>query len=132
MDLSAISPVLLIAALMAPELMVIPANVQNNQVIRAARSGAVFSVDPETQQLHMRYSARPRNIGWKKDRLSVRAVQLIREILMEDDQVLRLKLGRGEGVICNNLLHGRSAFCDEDGAGQRLYLRARFSQPVRF
>ncbi|MEM7565479.1 MAG: TauD/TfdA family dioxygenase [Pseudomonadota bacterium] len=120
----------LIAALMDPELMVIPANVQDNQVIRTAQSGPVFSVDYPTQQLRMRYSARPRNISWKNDKTSQRAVELIREILMDDDQVQRMKLDAGQGVICNNLLHGRTAFLDSGPSASRLYLRARFCNPV--
>jgi hypothetical protein len=112
------------------DLMLIPANVQQNQVIRRQQSGPVFSVDNEDGRLRMRYSARPRNIGWKKDKLSERAVSFVREILMDDEMVVRLRLEAGQGIVCNNLLHGRNAFIDGENGASRLYYRARFQNPI--
>ena len=120
----------LIAALMAPDLMVIPANIQSNQVIRPEKSGPVFSICPRSGALHMRYSARPRNIGWKSDKASARAVNLIREILLDDSALIEFKLDAGQGIICNNILHGRKAFSDTDATRARLLYRVRYLDSI--
>ncbi|RLA05549.1 MAG: taurine catabolism dioxygenase TauD, partial [Gammaproteobacteria bacterium] len=110
----------LIAALMAHDLMVIPANIQSNRVVRPEQSGPVFSICPRSGALHMRYSARPRNIGWKSDKVSERVIKLIREILIDDSAVIEFKLDAGQGIICNNILHGRKEFSDADATRSRL------------
>jgi hypothetical protein len=112
---------------------VVPANISNKRVIRQAESGPVFIVDSETGRLNMRYSARPQNIGWKTDAISKRAVHLIREILMDSEYIARLKLKSGQGMVCNNVLHGRRAFADNAaGEPSRLYYRARYYDAVTF
>jgi hypothetical protein len=73
----------LLEALMCDDLMCIPANVQGNRVIRAEETGPVFSLQPETCALNMRYTSRPHNIVWKSDRLSAAALNRVREILMD-------------------------------------------------
>jgi hypothetical protein len=120
----------LIEALMADDLMVIPANVQSNEVVRPEKSGPVFSICQGSGALHMRYSARPRNIGWKSDKVSVRAINLIREILLDDSGMIEFKLEAGQGIICSNLLHGRKAFSDSDAARARLLYRVRYLDSI--
>lgn len=123
----------LLVALMDSGVMVVPANIFNKKVIRRAESGPVFIVDSETGRLNMRYSARPQNIGWKTDELSKRAVNLIREILMDSEYIARLKLKSAQGLVCNNVLHGRRAFVDDvSGETSRLYYRARYYDAVTF
>jgi len=122
----------LIAALMAHDLMVIPANIQCNKVIRPETCGPVFSICPRSGALHMRYSARPRNIGWKSDKVSERAINLIREILIDDSAVIEFKLDAGQGIICNNILHGRKAFTDADVTRARLLYRVRYLDSISF
>ena len=123
----------LLMALMDPGVMVVPANISNNQVVRRAESGPVFIVDSETGRLNMRYSARPQNIGWKTHALSIRAVSLVREILMDNEYIAKLKLKSGQGIVCNNVLHGRRAFVDDTaGESSRLYYRARYYDAVTF
>ena len=56
-----------VAALMQPDAMTIPARTDDAGVVRAAETGPVFSVDPDTGALHMRYTARTRSIEWKAD-----------------------------------------------------------------
>ena len=42
-----------------------------------------------------------------------------------------MRFAPGQGVICNNVLHARSAFRDHDAAGgQRLLWRARYRERV--
>jgi len=123
----------LTAALMDPGIMVVPANVSYKRVVRQAESGPVFIVDSETGRLNMRYSARPLNIGWKSHALSIRAVNLVRELLMDNQYIAKQKLKSGQGIVCNNVLHGRRAFTDGPaGEPSRLYYRARYNDAVTF
>lgn len=122
----------LLAALMDPELMSIPPNIQGNRVIRAAESGPVFSPGPGGCSLHMRYTSRPRNIVWKSDKRSERALNLVREILMDGEGVIDMRLENNQGLICNNILHGRQAFHDRDNQSGRLIYRARYYDCIDF
>ena len=108
----------LLEALMHDDLMRIPANVQDNQVVRAEESGPVFSLQPRSCALNMRYTSRPHNIVWKSDKCSQRALNLVREILMQGEAMIEIRLHAGQGIICNNILHGRQAFQDDpEGSG---------------
>jgi len=123
----------LLVALMDEGILVIPANIRNKRVVRQAESGPVFNVDGLTGRLNMRYSARPQNIGWKTDKLSRRAVNRVREILMDNENITRLKLKSGQGIVCNNVLHGRRAFIDNPASeSSRLYYRARYYDAITF
>ncbi len=122
-----------IAALNDPRALTIPANVENGVTLRAASTGPVFSVDPRSGHLHMRFTARTRSIEWRDDPVTRAAAQRIHEILAEEGPgVLRHRLAPGEGVICNNVLHARTGFTDDpDAAGhRRLIYRARFPRRV--
>lgn len=121
-----------IAALMQSDAMTIPANVENGVEIRPAQGGPVFSIDAESGHLHMRYTARTRSIEWKADDATRAAVQALEALLNEEDETLfRHRLSAGQGVICNNVLHTRTAFEDDAPPGQgRLMYRARYYQRV--
>ena len=110
---------------MQPQAMTIPANIEEGKVIRDARTGPVFSVDKDSGRLHMRYSARKRNIEWHDDVLIRQAVEKINELLADDAITLKYRLNAGEGIICNNVLHNRSGFKDSE-MQQRLMYRARY------
>jgi len=117
-----------ISALEHPQCMTIPANTGEvgDDEIRPAVTGPVFSRDPHSGALHMRYSARKRNIQWRDDPLTREAVEYLTGFLAATDgPVLRYRLRAGEGLISNNVLHNRTAF--DDGPGQRrLLYRARY------
>jgi alpha-ketoglutarate-dependent taurine dioxygenase len=119
-----------IRALVAPDAMTIPANVANGIEIRAARSGPVFSVD--RGKLHMRFTARTRSIEWRPDGLTRDAVAFLKRILEADSPyVFTHRLEAGQGLVCNNVLHNRSAFTDDPGPDQsRLVYRARYSDRI--
>lgn len=121
-----------IAALEHPECMTIPANTGENDTgeIRPEVTGPVFSRDPRSGALHMRYSARRKNIRWRDDELTRSALGFLTELLAAaDGPVLRYRLRAGEGLISNNVLHNRTAF--EDGPGQqRLLYRARYHDRI--
>jgi len=118
-----------ITALMHAEAMTIPANIQEGSELRGAQSGPVFSVEPATGCLHMRYSARQRNIEWRDDEITRAAATRISELLAETESVVRHRLEPGQGVICNNVLHNRSGFADS-AEQHRLMYRARYYDRV--
>ena len=121
-----------IEALMHPEALAIPANVQHGEVIRPERVGPVFSVDPGTGALHMRYTARGRNIRWRDDPVTREAVDRIGRLLdAADAPVFRLRLQPGDGILCNNVLHNRTGFRDyAEPERKRLVYRVRYLDRV--
>jgi len=119
----------LIRALMEPDAMTVPANRQGGLELRPASTGPVFSVIDG--HLHMRYSARARNIRWKASPALDAARERLSRLLSEPCVFMfRHRLGPGEGYVSNNVLHNRSAFSDPTGAG-RLLLRARYLDRVQ-
>ncbi len=115
-----------ITAFEHPECMTIPANNDANGEIRPAVCGPVFSRDPRNGTLHMRYSARGKNIQWRADDLTRAARDYLKEVLDQaTGPVFHYRLQAGEGLISNNVLHNRTAFSD-DPAQKRLLFRARF------
>lgn len=114
-----------IEALNHPQAMTIPANIEDGKELRAAMTGPVFSVDAATGCLHMRYSARKRNIEWRDDEMTRQAVERINALLADDTITLQHRMDAGQGVICNNVLHNRTGFEDSDSQ-QRLMYRARY------
>lgn len=115
----------LIAAFEHPECMTIPANTGAEGEIRPALTGPVFSYGAHGE-IHMRYSARKKNIRWRDDPLTTAARDFLTEILHETGgPVFRYRLQHGEGLLSNNVLHDRTAFSDGQGK-QRLLYRARF------
>ena len=120
-----------IKAFMHPRAMTIPANLLNDVEIRAAQSGPVFSIH-STGKLHMRYSARLRNIEWQADNPTLEAVAFLRDLWKNGSPyILRYTLQANEGVICNNVLHCRTNFEDSDDPQQkRLLYRGRYLDRV--
>jgi hypothetical protein len=119
-----------ITALEHPECMLIPANQGVEGVLRPAVSGPVFSYDVDGE-IHMRYSARKKNIHWRDDEMTRAARGFLSEILADENgPVLRYRLQPGEGLISNNVLHNRTMFNDGPGPGRLLY-RARFFDRVK-
>ena len=122
----------LLAALMAEDMMRIPANIQDNRVVRAEETGPVFALHTGGCNLLMRYTSRPRNIVWKADRRSAQALDLVREILLDGEAAIDIRLQPRQGMVCNNVLHGRQAFHDSDFEPARLVYRARYQDSIDF
>ncbi|MEE9493789.1 MAG: TauD/TfdA family dioxygenase [Gammaproteobacteria bacterium] len=120
-----------IQALMESDVFRIPANVQNGVVIRPEYSGPVFSVNDDGS-LHMRFSARAKNIVWKDDLTTRNAVDFLLNLLAgKSPYILRYRLNANEGIISNNILHNRTAFQEVEAREQRrLLLRARFHDRI--
>jgi len=119
-----------IRALMADDAFTIPGNVEGGTEIRPHHSGPVFSVSPVDGSLHMRYSARQRNVIWKDDRATRDAAGFLRGLFEHgDEHIVRIRLEAGDGVISNNVLHRRDGFRDDPATGaKRLFYRARYYQ----
>ena len=119
-----------IAALEHPECMEIPANNGADGEIRPAVCGPVFWYDANSGALRMRYSARKKNIRWRKDAATTAARECLSELLGDEaGPVLRFKLKSGQGLISNNVLHNRTAFEDTSDSKRLLY-RARFFDSI--
>ena len=113
-----------ILALMQPDAMTIPAR-EEDGALRPSQSGPVFSVSP-TGALHMRYTARTRSIQWRDDEATKAAVKALETLLASDHPSIHgIRLEAGMGLLCNNVLHNRSAFTDKEEAPRLLY-RARY------
>ncbi|MEZ5453890.1 MAG: TauD/TfdA family dioxygenase [Thiothrix sp.] len=120
-----------IAALTHPQAFTIPANILNGEVVRPEQSGPVFSITP-AGNLHMRYSARQRNVIWRDDTATKEAEEFLLNLWQQDSPYkIRYTLRAGEGLICNNVLHCRTAFTDSDEPEQkRLLYRGRYYDRV--
>lgn len=116
-----------IHALQHPEAFTIPANILKDEEIRPAQTGSVFSFDADGH-LHMRYSARQKNVIWRGDSVTQAAAQFLLDLWEQDSAYkLRYTLKTGEGLVCNNVLHCRTAFVDaEEPEKKRLLYRGRY------
>lgn len=115
-----------IRALMQPDAMTIPARVEEDGVARPDAVGPVFSVHSDSGDLHMRYTARTRSIAWKQDAATLAAVAFLEKLLDSDlPYIYRARLEAGMGLICNNVLHDRAGFNDDE-SHRRLLYRARY------
>ena len=116
-----------VAALMQPEVMTIPPNFEDGVEIRAAQSGPVFSVQPDGT-LHMRYTARGRNIQWQDDPLVKGAVDFLQDLFRSDSAyIFRFRMKPNQGLVCNNVVHNRSGFRNgTDPTNHRLLYRGRY------
>lgn len=121
-----------IKALMHPEAFTIPANSLNGEIIRPEQSGPVFSINADGR-LHMRYSARQRNVQWRDDPLTQQAEQFLLD-LWEQDSIYKLRytLQAEEGLLCNNVLHCRTGFNDHGVPEKnRLLYRGRYIDSLK-
>ncbi len=120
-----------IRAFMQADAMTIPANILDGKEIRAAQTGPIFSLHP-TGALHMRYSARKRNIEWQQDSATLEAVEFLQQLWKTGSPyILRHTLQAHEGLLCNNVLHCRTGFEDSnDPQNKRLLYRGRYFDRV--
>jgi alpha-ketoglutarate-dependent taurine dioxygenase len=120
-----------IRALMAADAMTIPARVDEIDGERPEEQGPVFLVDPASGGLHLRYTARTKSIAWKKDPVTLAAVNAIEDLLAgQPFGWFRLRLQPGMGLLCNNVLHTRDGFSDIPERRRLLY-RARYHDRIR-
>jgi hypothetical protein len=119
-----------VRALMEPDALAIPPRADLEGVARPASVGPVFRVEPGSGDLHTRYTARRRNVQWRRDAVTAEAAARLISIMDRDDAcVLRTRLEPGMGLVCNNVLHERGSFEEEPGR-TRLLLRARYLERI--
>ena len=116
-----------IRVLTLPDVMTIPPNIVDGVEIRAEQTGPVFSVNSKTGRLHMRYSARKRNIVWRDEPLVHEAASAIEKLLNNNGYIFNYTPLPGQVVVSNNCLHSRDSFTDNAAMGlQRKIYRARY------
>ena len=116
-----------VRALSRPDAMLIPAREADaDGAARPAQAGPVFSLRPESGDLHMRYTARTRSIEWNEDPAVQAAVSALARILEAPGHfAIHARMSPGMGLVCNNVLHDRTGFTDSE-ANRRLVFRARY------
>jgi hypothetical protein len=120
-----------IRALAEPDAMTIPPRMDEAGIARPAETGPVFSVDPASGALHMRYTARTRSIAWKQAPATLAAARALDDILRAPaTRVFRIRMEPGMGLVCNNVLHDRAGFRDNE-THRRLVYRARYYDRVK-
>ncbi|MCF3595851.1 TauD/TfdA family dioxygenase [Rhodobacteraceae bacterium LMO-12] len=121
-----------LAALMHPQAMSIPENVEADGAVRRVSNGPVFYPDPDTGRMQMRYTARTRSINWRNDPATLAAEAWLRDTLAQGDPLaVRVRLAPGMGVLNNNVLHNRTPFHNgPDAAQERVIFRVRFHNRI--
>ncbi|MDM8547609.1 TauD/TfdA family dioxygenase [Candidatus Venteria ishoeyi] len=115
-----------IRALMKNDVMTIPPRMNGDEVARPEEPGPVFSINPATGNLHMRYTVRKHNIIWTEDPFTREALAYLTDILNSDSPyIFRGTLQPGMGLVSNNVLHDRAGF-EDDKDKPRLLYRARY------
>ena len=107
--------------LMAEDALTIP---ESKDTSRSEISTYIFSFKNPYKKLHMRFSMRKDNIGTSPKASS--AITKLREIIENDcaKYSLTYKLQKNEGIITNNILHGREAFKDDKVKRKLLRIRS--------
>ena len=107
--------------LMAEDALTIP---ESKDTSRSEISTYIFSFKNQYKKLHMRFSMRKDNIGTSPKASS--AITKLREIIKNDcaKYSLTYKLEKNEGIITNNILHGREAFKDDKVKRKLLRIRS--------
>jgi alpha-ketoglutarate-dependent taurine dioxygenase len=119
-----------VKALTHPQAMSIPEHTLDGQVRRAKSTGAVFLIDEPSAELYMRYTQRKKNIEFLDSSEVKQAVTLLDDLLKTPTpHHFEHTMNTNQGLICNNVLHNRSAFVD-DPQHPRLLLRGRYSNRV--
>ena len=107
--------------LMSEEALTIP---ESKDTSRSEISTYIFSIKNQYKKLHMRFSMRKDNIGTSPK--AGDAVTKLKEIIENDcaKYSLTYKLQKNEGIITNNILHGRKAFKDDKVKRKLLRIRS--------
>ncbi len=113
--------------LMHPQAMIIPEAADDSGRVRAANAGPVFFLD-SSGALAMRYTARKKYVEWRDAQTRAAAERLL-ALIEAEPLARRVGLAPGQGVLCNNVPHDRSAFQD-DGRSPRLLCRIRFHNRI--
>ncbi len=121
-----------IRVLVHPLAMTIPANPEIGMNYRDEVSVPMLTYD--NGKLLFRYTERTHAIKWRDDAMLTQARAFIRNTLRNNTRYrLGYKLNANEGIICNNVLHSRTAFVHHPTTNpeqSRLLYRARFHNAI--
>ncbi|MDG2394747.1 TauD/TfdA family dioxygenase [Candidatus Thioglobus sp.] len=118
-------------ALTHPKAMSIPEHKVAGVVRRKTSTGPIFFIDEITEQLSMRYTQRKKNINLYNSTEIKQAVKKLDELLNTNSPYhFSHRMHSNQGIICNNILHKRSAFTDNQ-ASPRLMLRGRYFNQIQ-
>ena len=116
----------IVKALTHPQAMTIPEHQIDGKLRRAVSVGPIFFIDEKTSTLSMRYTQRRKNIEFFNSVEITQAVQHLDRLLKSKTAYhFECLLQRGQGLLCNNVLHKRSRFSDNKN-NSRLLLRGRY------
>lgn len=114
-----------------PKAMTIPEHIIDGRVRRETSVGPVFFIDDKTQQLYMRYTQRKKNIEFYNSEEIKQAVHILDQFLASNTPYHFLHtMTANQGILCNNILHNRSGFIDQQDS-PRLMLRGRYFNSVQ-
>jgi len=120
----------IISALSQPKVLTIPARRDGNKIVRETSVGPVFFMEKGSQKAKMRFTQRKRNIDWLESKDVSDALLELNDFLSGDSEIHhQYRLAAGEGLVCNNVLHNRSAFVD-NAQQKRKLLRGRYKNSV--
>lgn len=121
----------LIQCLCLPDTLTIPENAEQGKILREAFQGPVYSMD-NNGCLYMRFTQRRHHIIWKQSAKVTQAITLLNSILSGPlSWKVTVRLARGEGMLCNNILHCRHAYSDSyPKTPRRLLYRIRFNERI--
>lgn len=107
--------------LLAADALTIP---ESKDTSRAKISTYIFSFENQYKKLHMRFSMRKDNIDTSPK--ASEAITKLKKIIENDcgKYSLTYKLQKNEGIITNNILHGRNAFKDDKVKRKLLRIRS--------
>ncbi len=107
--------------LLAADALTIP---ESKDTSRAKISTYIFSFENQYKKLHMRFSMRKDNIDTSPKASA--AIANLKRIIENDcgKYSLTYKLQKNEGIITNNILHGRNAFKDDKVKRKLLRIRS--------
>ena len=107
--------------LMSEDALTIP---ESKDTSRSEISTYIFSFKNQYQKLHMRFSMRKDNIGTSPK--AGDALTKLKQTIENDcaKYSLTYKLQKNEGIITNNILHGRKAFKDDKVKRKLLRIRS--------
>tara|TARA_B100001057_G_scaffold355537_1_gene357557 strand:- start:185 stop:1015 length:831 start_codon:yes stop_codon:yes gene_type:complete len=99
----------------------IPGNIDAG---RLDTTSYICSDDNRYKKLHMKFSMRKENISLNDD---VKSAIIKMKKIIEDDckkYYLTYKLSKNEGIISNNILHGRNSYKDDDNMREIFRIRS--------
>ncbi|CAC9532935.1 hypothetical protein BHECKSOX_1218 [Bathymodiolus heckerae thiotrophic gill symbiont] len=118
-------------ALIHAKAMSIPAHIVDGKISRETSVGPIFFIDESTDQLSMRYTQRKKNIEFYNSDEIKQAVALLDQLLADTTEYhFSHTMSANQGLICNNILHKRTAFIDTPDS-PRLMLRGRYFNKIQ-